>query len=349
MGQGCTKGSSKYINRLKENGGAGLVNLKKKDQTLKTAWVFKILQMESQKSLAYELLDNPIEDLLWQVNLAPQDVNILFPKDSFWKDVLKYWAQWHYDQPAGGDEILNQILWFNSNIRINGRPCLEKELIQKGVIHIKHLLNEDLTFLSHKKFQERYDVKFPFTKYYGLLQAIPNIWLSTLKDSNSLDWSVEPELLVAKYKPGKQLTKIIYKSLNQWDDLLENYVIKWSGEIPDITYDELVKCVQNVHKVSIYVKLRSFQYRFLLRLIITNIQLYKYKIKDSELCTFCNKEKETLKHLFFDCDSVQVLWNWVQNVCKLSKLTWKEVAILQADANPKQITNLILLLAKNFI
>ena len=101
---------------LKEEGGTGLTNLQTKDQSLKLVWVYKLQGSEKLSSLANELLGNPMGDLLWQANLASADVKCLFPGSCFWRDVLIYWAEWHFDTPAGKAEILEQILWFNSFI-----------------------------------------------------------------------------------------------------------------------------------------------------------------------------------------------------------------------------------------
>ena len=54
--------------------------------------------------------------------------------------------------------------------------------------------------------------------------------------------------------------------------------------------------------------LLSFQYKLLHRIIPTNTFLYKIKIKDTKLCTFCKTDDETIEHLFFDCTLVNSFW-----------------------------------------
>ena len=46
-------------------------------------------------------------------------------------------------------------------------------------------------------------------------------------------------------------------------------------------------------------KLRNFQYKLLMRIIPTNVLLFKYKIKSSNLWDFCNTNIESNKHLFW--------------------------------------------------
>ena len=41
------------------------------------------------------------------------------------------------------------------------------------------------------------------------------------------------------------------------------------------------------------------------------------EILDTNMCTFCKKEVETLKHLFWQCSFVQTFWKSVKKWCIL--------------------------------
>ena len=47
--------------------------------------------------------------------------------------------------------------------------------------------------------------------------------------------------------------------------------------------------------------------------IVTNIQLKKWKILETDLCSFCNKFIETTQHLLYRCDVTQWFWNEIEN------------------------------------
>ena len=55
-------------------------------------------------------------------------------------------------------------------------------------------------------------------------------------------------------------------------------------------------------KCTIEVKMRLFQFKMLHNILYTNDRLYKMKIVNSEMCTFCDSALETPVHLFFDCN-----------------------------------------------
>ena len=96
--------------------------------------------------------------------------------------------------------------------------------------------------------------------------------------------------------------------------------------------------------------MRSFQYRLLTKAIVTNKQLFIYKIKSTNRCYYCDIEVETLKHLFYDCIVIQRFWNqisrWIQ---QSNKLSWKTILLNEGEDNPRHVNNLIILAAKHYI
>ena len=51
-------------------------------------------------------------------------------------------------------------------------------------------------------------------------------------------------------------------------------------------------------------KLQDFQHKLVHRILITNSFLYKFGLKEVELCTFCAETKESLVHIFEECNHV---------------------------------------------
>ena len=70
-----------------------------------------------------------------------------------------------------------------------------------------------------------------------------------------------------------------------------------------------LKFYKQTGRLTLSTKLRSFQYRLINFAIVTNVQLCKWKVKDSPKCTFCNDKEETYLHLFAQCQTVHnYLW-----------------------------------------
>ena len=68
------------------------------------------------------------------------------------------------------------------------------------------------------------------------------------------------------------------------------------------------------------VKSQDFQYRFINRCIYTNALLKQIVLVQLELCTFCNKEEETINHLFFECLFYQLFWREISNFLRQSNI-----------------------------
>ncbi len=49
--------------------------------------------------------------------------------------------------------------------------------------------------------------------------------------------------------------------------------------------------------------------------LVTNKNLYKWKLKDSELyiCSFCREEIETIEHMFLGCEVIKIKIIHIQN------------------------------------
>ena len=59
--------------------------------------------------------------------------------------------------------------------------------------------------------------------------------------------------------------------------------------------------VPSITTVDTY--LLSFQYKILNNILFLNKKLFVFWIKNTPLCSFCNKEEETLLYIFSECTS----------------------------------------------
>ena len=72
-------------------------------------------------------------------------------------------------------------------------------------------------------------------------------------------------------------------------------------------------------------KLMAFNFKFLHRRLSTDNFLKKIRLVESENCTFCQRETETLVHLLWECTKVQSFWislsSWLQLCNVIAKET----------------------------
>ncbi len=65
---------------------------------------------------------------------------------------------------------------------------------------------------------------------------------------------------------------------------------------------------QNIYITTSSAKLRYFQYQILHRTLVTNRKVELWDIKDSDKCSFCELETETISHLLYDCLHIKIFW-----------------------------------------
>ena len=108
---------------LKKDLGCGLVDLHTRDLTLKANWVLKIKSNLIIRNLANVMINNPLGDLLWEAQLVKEDIKKVIPKiDPFWQSVLEAWFDTTFNDPIDLEQVMEQIVWLNSNICIGSKP-----------------------------------------------------------------------------------------------------------------------------------------------------------------------------------------------------------------------------------
>ena len=130
---------------------------------------------------------------------------------------------------------------------------------------------------------------------------------------------------------------------------------KWNAECEgNMSLEEYSKSFKNNFSVSNIAKYRSFQYRLLHRSVLLNNVLYKWKIVNSNLCTFCGEEVETYPHLFVMCKSVRDLWIGIEHFMMTfnkEEITFdvKSVILNNLVKDARNIKNSICLYVKQYI
>ena len=307
MGRKKSENPYKILTALKEDGGLGLCDLEIKDKALKAQWPVKIQKNKKLENLADILIQNPIGKNFWRCNLKFYDISKVLPiKSPFWRDIVFTWSSVTYEiAMESQNHLKEQILWFNSHIRVENLPIFNSKWYQKGIIKIEDILNQDGKFMEFREFQGKYGIN-AFLQYYGLLSAIPAEWKSevNLRDaSNGYNYKVD------QWGECSKVASIMYRILNKNENMVKPVLKKWNMVLGvECTLVEFLGIIQRLYYLTISTKLRSFQYRFLFHAVITNKHLKHYGIKEHDLCSFCELYPESIKHLFYDCSEVQELW-----------------------------------------
>lgn len=156
------------------------------EKALKITWVNRI-QDESQGS--WKIIPNQLLykygglAFLTKCNCTTGILDIDDELPTFYKKVLDYWCEFKIS--TGIDSKTNpknEILWNNRNILVGKKTVFYKNWYDAGITKISDLLNQNQEFLKLHELATTFNLKVPFTTYYGLVSAISKIWKTILKN-----------------------------------------------------------------------------------------------------------------------------------------------------------------------
>ena len=188
---------------------------------------------------------------------------------------------------------------------------------------------------------------------YNLQQAIPLVWSCWLKEKKEIYEG--SSCLYSELLPLKNKNRVIYDRLIFNDRLLLKYLHRWQvNEMLEMEYVKYQKEFLQMYHFTKRMKLRDFTYRLLLHKIILNDQLKEWGIKESDLCTLCNEQREMIGHLFYDCCLVKPLLNFLYELCdsnNIPTLTRSKENFLFNHINERDshVINYISALLKQFV
>ena len=107
---------------------------------------------------------------------------------------------------------------------------------------------------------------------------------------------------------------------------------KWGGDLnldDNFNWQTVLSLPFNIEQDT---NLKWFQFRIIHRILGTNYLLTKMRLKQNDKCTFCNIDKETIKHLFWECEHVQYFWDLLKTLlrdnCGFENISFNAVDII---------------------
>ena len=322
-----------------EQGGSKMIDVISFAKALKSNWIKKYLD---QNNLAKWKLffDSHLHDFggatIFKGNLNQKDLLMVGISDPFLLELLQIWSEIAFeDRMVSVTQLRSQSIWFNSLIRIGNKPIYFKPWAASGIQNISDLMTNESTFLSFSDFKDRYKIKPPFLSFLGVISAIKLLWNKTKQERPTEDSHYNNFRL--KFLQASKSTRVVYQKLvEKRRKKPQRSQMKWS-------MDCMFEQNEPVDWVAIYKKpfertkiskLLVFQFKLFHRRLATNTFLEKINLIDNNLCSFCQREKETLIHLFWNCAVTSSFWQDFKN--------WllKENPLLLFDLSPSLVIGL---------
>ena len=339
------------------DGGLNMKNIATFIQALKVTWMRRLLNSDDQPWVnLFEATISPIRKIF---DLGPNYASTISKSitNPFWKETLLSWGEYaKLSQPKTPQEILSSPIWHNTEIS-NITQYIPNWYF-KGITSIGDIIKPDGTIMSIREITQTYGVaqinflefhriKTLAQKYLSKLQPNTNIQLENQKPNIPFQYSI-----LLKIKSG---ASDIYKVLSTKHKL--NYSNnKWEGALQiQITPQDW----NNIFKICFHIIKDNYlvwmQYKIINRILGNKYYLHKLNIVNSPNCNLCNLHPETLTHLFYECRTVNNLWNnlsdWITQKIRITvnfNTTMIILGYLEKDENYIPL-NSIILITKSYI
>ena len=282
----------------------------------------------------------------------------------FYRSCLDAWSTLTGKEVSSYADIINQYLWNNKYILCEGVSIYYAFFHENcRISKIGDLVSKENKFLDSNRIR---NVKLTPNQYFILMRvvsAIPNRWRGIIKAESTF---CKPTPCIEDFFQipirGEMVdisnisSKLIYKEFCSRKVVDPTAQTKFENEYPAFSFDW--KGIYSLaFVVTLDTRLRAFQYKLLNRIVYTNDKLFKYKMVDSPLCTFCKTEEESLEHLIFHCNVAEFFWKEVLSwlvvflTNKTVKFSFMDVFFGKFDGikGDEKAINHILLLGKFFI
>ena len=289
------------------DGGIGIPDIKAYIKALKLTWFRKFFNCDHKWK--YILLST-YPEMRNLHKYGPSIYADLNHTNYFWKHVFEAYEQFSYKvKPKTPDELLTEPLFFNKNIQI-GNSCVHlKSLLRKEVYMIGHLIDDTEQFYSYEDFVLKYNVNINYITLLGLQRAVQKYInktnLNIVAPVNMRETSKVVDLLSMNVKGTRMLYDLILE-----DGANPSYCTKWE-HISNNNVD-WKKCYIKIQKMH-EVKLKWFQIRVINRILATNIVLKEIGVVNSNICSLCSKEKDTIVHCLWDCEHSKSFWHELED------------------------------------
>ena len=269
----------------------------------------------------------------------------------FYKNVLIQYQSYKGNSLDNVNSIQREVIWYNRNIRVKGKTVFIPSLYKQGITLIADVIRSNGAFMSIHDLKTKYPtLRVDFLTYEGMLRAIPQTWKTTLASKtltplSNKDREEAPRLCINDrevcitevrswqlYRHGINSKKP--KAVSRWEEL--GYL--------DMNWKVLFKIPYICTKST---RLQSTQFRLLHRYIPTRRYLSIRHLVDDPLCRECGLN-DTLEHFFYECSSVNNIWNKIFGDLHISNENNVKNVIFGIEESRHAI-NLIILLVKQYI
>ena len=198
-------------------------------------------------------------------------------------------------------------------------------MAEKGIFRIGDLISENNELITKCNLRERNLTPLDQFRLISVLNALPSQWRASLnrslysvKKAFNLQEQIVLHLNGQNTSINKAVSKTIYKELRNRVITIHSAQEKYRSSFVNDTLD-WPEIYSLPHRVTSDTKMHEFQFKLLNKYLATNALLYKIGVGSSPVCSCCEKENESLEHIFIHCNYTEEFWaEGIKWLCSLN-------------------------------
>ena len=222
----------------------------------------------------------------------------------FYVDIINALIQFNHGYNPSVEDILTEHIWFSD--RTKYETTIVRKWDDRGLRFIGDLFNaESGRIYTRQDIKTVYGIKMTFLCYASLVRSLPqniqkHVNKTFIKVPN-IPYKINLILNANKF------AKIAYKTFvdsisSQKNASEERLKSKWVTDIGQF----IEGSVQRITRATESTYLLYLHFRIINRIYATNKFLYNAKIIEQNVCTFCQRDTESIPHLFWQCHEIQI-------------------------------------------
>ncbi|XP_053403618.1 uncharacterized protein LOC128558442 [Mercenaria mercenaria] len=256
------------------------------------------------------------------------------PVHVFYMQAIKNWCDFlKCFEPLKSDDLLHCKLFGNHKILSRSKPLYFKSFLESNIVTIKDVWDySNRNFISERELLRKLKKSTNWiAEWMKLKSSIPKEFTDILKlgsqiqvnDQNNQNIILSQRNLTVCTRNGN----IIQPSKLQTRDILNLFVRhnqpkklhteqKWEEKFKTRSTSVLINwnCTwSNLYRCYSTKKAKQFQWKFLHNCIFTENKLSLMRLSNG-ICNMCKSHRETLIHLFWECEKVKPIWKYIQTI-----------------------------------
>ena len=126
---------------------------------------------------------------------------------------------------------------------------------------------------------------------------------------------------------------------------------RWNTELGHMTNEEQNKVNSSLKYIN-EIKLRDIQFKINNKIHVTNSYLHRINKIDNNICSYCQKETESIFHLLCTCDIVKEFWDdfktWVSETLN-ADVNISDENIIYSSFSKSPLIDFLIIMAKYYI